>query len=161
MKQIMFSRVFPAYHPRKGELTYFQQKIWKGLLDINCNGEVSYEYGWTPKLVESDLPKFHTIRAGKRWKEGEYFAPKVWTGLPYRSKTFQFAPPIKIEKIWNFSINKWGVFIDGISVYNLTKTLPHISLNDGLELNDWKEWFKYPSDFRGQIICWNKKIDYY
>jgi hypothetical protein len=34
-KVITFSRFFPAYHPRKGEPTYFVEKIWAHLISDN------------------------------------------------------------------------------------------------------------------------------
>lgn len=30
-KVITFSRTFPAYHPRKGEPTYFVEKFWTSI----------------------------------------------------------------------------------------------------------------------------------
>jgi hypothetical protein len=32
MKPILFSRFFPAYHPKKGQPTYFVEKIWAHLI---------------------------------------------------------------------------------------------------------------------------------
>ena len=34
MAVITYSRFFPTYHPRKGEPTFFVEKIWKGLYDL-------------------------------------------------------------------------------------------------------------------------------
>lgn len=159
MKQIMFSRMFPAYHPRKGEKTNFVNKIWKGFFLMGCNGELMYEWGLIPENVNPLCPKYHTIRAGHRFEAGEYFAPKVWTGLPYKSKPYQFAPPVKIEKVWNFTIiNRLG-FI-GDQKRRLINSAEDIAQNDGLSLEDWLAWFKFPDDFQGQIICWNPDIEY-
>ncbi len=159
-KVITFSRTFPAYHPRKGEPTYFVEKFTKSLLsqgnrpvDINCDFDEEMYY-----LCD---PKYHTIRAGQRFKIGDKFSPRVWSGKPYQSKQIIIAPDTEIKKIWNFSkdLISPDFYINGIRLQE-----PHfmhsIAANDGLSLNDLLAWFKYPKPFSGQIICWNENINY-
>lgn len=38
--------------------------------------------------------KHHTIRAGNRFKTGDYFSPRVWSGSPYNSKQLNMRPLI-------------------------------------------------------------------
>ena len=172
MSRVMtYSRVFPSYHPRAGEPTYFVEKILKGLPHTEM-----YE----PEGLEIDLgmmaeaeTKHHTIRAGHRWKVGDKFSPRVWSGKPYQSKQIIIAPDIEIKKLWNFE-----VVIDKKSGYEsvrLNDVLLHeingdqvfmgghykwkaIAQNDGLEFDDFCDWFN--KSFSGQIICYNDQIEY-
>lgn len=170
----MFSRQFPATHKRKGEPTHFVEKILVSLMYIDqISTSKAVEIGKEMnlpgfksmhelRLVDFD-PKNHTIRAGKRWKVGDVFAPKVWSGKPYRSKCIQFAPPIEIKKVWDVKITKEGhIFINNVLVKDWD-VMEEIAQNDGLSRKDMGYWF-YPSvqkeDFEGQIICWNEYVKY-
>jgi hypothetical protein len=179
MKVITFSRYFPKGHPREGQQTGFVEKIWRYFLDANAP---MFPYWMDRHPLNIDIrscydcnAKHHTIRAGTRWKEGEHFNPKVWSGRPYHSKQIAFAPPIKIEKVWNFSLypgekelmfsinnNSWAVdWREGI---HWNYRIGEIARNDGLDVDDFMHWFipsvKKDGKFFGQIICWNPNIDY-
>lgn len=97
---MMFATVYPHYHPKKGQPTNFIQKIWANPHVIPINADL---LGF-PEDRNAFLAKGHTIRAGNRWKVGDYFKPLVWSGKPYRSKTIQIASPIMVEKTWQFII---------------------------------------------------------
>jgi len=126
---ITFSRTFPAYHPKKGQPTYFVEKL---LSSIN------YKYydedrQFNPRLsVDSFEPKHHTIRSGNRWKVGDKFSPRVWSGKPYNSKMITIAPDIEIKQIWGFQkdliSDKW--YINGIEMSSAARI--DLALNDGL-----------------------------
>ena len=162
-KVITFSRYFPSYHPRKGEETFFVEKFWEGI------GESYFDQYKEARLGNFE-PKYHTIRAGNRWKVGDKFSPRVWSGKPRRSKQIIIAPDIEIKKIWDFEMDECGIFsID--SKYLLYDFLssemdPEIKLakNDGLSQDDFFHWFmpnfNKPKAFKGQIICWNENINY-
>lgn len=87
MRSIMFSRVYPKYHPKAGRPTWFVEKIWKSLWEItNFQGMGDYEANYQQYFPVGDLPeenihfhlpKSHTIRAGNRWKIGDYFSHKL------------------------------------------------------------------------------------
>lgn len=149
MKYIMFSRKFPAYHPKKGQDTEFITKVMASLFD-------------TDKFEVA--PKHHTIRGGSRWKVGDVFSARYWEGLPYRSRQIEFAE-IQIKQIWEFEL-KWEIDIFGRRALfgfingNLIKKegILEFSQNDGLSIQDMNDWFTGP--FKGQIICWNDKIKY-
>lgn len=155
-----FSRYFPAYHPRKGEPTYFVEGIWESIRNNQNIDSPQYHY----MKFESDImrwkqyqPKHHTIRAGNRWKVGDKFSPRVWSGKPYNSKQIIIAPDIEIKKVWNFEIKDSEVYINGFLYNGKTKDLIK---NDGLEEMDFWNWFQFPKPFSGQIICWNENINY-
>lgn len=180
---ITFSTKFPAYHPKKGQPTYFVEKVNKSL---------GFEYGipfgdqtekhfadqgieYSHKIFCEVDPKYHTIREGHHWKVGDKASPRVWgtninpkTGRsgPYHSKQIIIAPVIEIKKVWDFVIKEDDA--DEPSIYLNGKHFAQIgagdsiklALNDGLSLEDMKGWFRYPKPFDGQIICWSDKIEY-
>lgn len=186
-KVITFSRTFPAYHPKKGQPTYFVEKIWKSSWDQNKAHDIHlfqepYDEHFHPNGVGSlnvhrFTAKHHTIRSGRRFKAGDYFSPRVWSGKPYNSKQIIIAPDIEIKKVWDFEIeliemknvnpgDKYiFVKINGKNVW-CNASIPDNGLidklakNDGLTVPDFKSWFKWGKPFVGQIICWNENINY-
>lgn len=88
-KIITFSRNFPVKHLKAGQPTYFVEKIWEqiGLPEKEFSFNLPDEY-CNFLRQDSDLiwQKSHTIRSGHRWKVGDTFSPRVWSGNPYRSK---------------------------------------------------------------------------
>lgn len=180
MRVITFSTKFPKYHPRAGEETMFIEKIWKGLKTSDRrDGEYTIwskhprlmkagywqlPHVWSDKMNDKKFtPKFHTIRAGDRWKVGDFFSPRIWSGRPYASKQIVIAPPIEIKKIWQVEISgeelrKTVGIIHSYSIYQTLIPLADVAKNDGLSIEDFINWF--PKNFVGQIICWNDKINY-
>jgi hypothetical protein len=155
---ITFSRFFPSYHPKKGQPTYFVEQIHNSIFDDL--GGVPYEIGEQLQLIETNKIKHHTIRAGKRWKVGDKFSPRVWSGKPYASKQIQFAPDIEIKNIWDIGLRIRGDFKEFYcNDCDLTATsINAVSSNDGLDRDDFLSWFTKP--FEGQIICWNENVHY-
>lgn len=152
--------VFPSYHPRAGQRTYFVESIMKCLY---TNKDAGME---EPDGIDFDLGMFiegkikhHTIRAGHRWKAGDKFSPRVWSGKPYASKQIQFAPDIEVKKVWSFSIGLAAVYIDQQRWIDKS-FIKKVSENDGLEMQDFLDWFQYPKPFNGEIICWSDSIEY-
>lgn len=171
---ITFSRYFPAYHPRKGEPTYFVEGLWESIRNNENINSPQYQF----MKFESDImrwkqyqPKHHTIRAGNRWKVGDKFSPRVWSGKPYNSKQIIIAPDIEIKKVWDIEIVShvgWTEYIlNGTAVYfNIIQFAERLAANDGLNITDFMDWFnphqinKKKKVFSGQIICWNENIIY-
>ena len=169
MARVMtFSRTFPVYHPRAGQQTYFVEKIWNSIgfenaIESKFN-EVYSLTGYTEDFIQSffntlgnDInKKHHTIRAGHRWKVGDWFSPRVWSGKPYNSKQIIIAPDIQVKKVWNLYQDEYKWEFPG------TATLETLAENDGLSTVDFLDWFQQcPGKvFDGQIICWNESIEY-
>lgn len=167
---ITFSQKFPAYHPRRGEPTNFVEQIYNFLYKQKT-GDWSDAPGNASAYVvdlntEIENIKGHTIRKGHRWKVGDKFSPRVWSGKPYFSNQITIAPDIEIKKVWDFKIEG--------EVFRMRRTdrpdynwfilgyhdLKVIAANDGLSVEDFYSWFQYPKPFDGQIICWNESINY-
>jgi hypothetical protein len=167
MKVITFSRFFPKGHPKEGQPTYFVEKIWAGLADATDRMQGNVDMDWHEYY--NGVPKWHTIRAGNRWKVGDFFSPRFWSGKPYRSKQSLITEPLEIKKIWKFTKEPhkehgFAIHINGSYVADWKfKTanimLKDVAKNDGLSKEDFINWF--PENFSGQIICWNEKINYY
>lgn len=177
-KVITFSIKFPANHPRKGEPTFFVEKIWQGVNLLPANPDPRLEEQLKNHDTKFYDPKWHTIRGGNRWKVGDWFSPRIWSGKPYQSRQIHFALPIQIKKIWNFELrieqdgggdiqllyinNKEFLWYEG--GYN-DDTLKRMCRNDGLSEGDFMDWFlihpKLKADgFSGQILCWDESIEY-
>jgi hypothetical protein len=168
---ITFSRNFPATHPKKGEPTYFVEKI---VSDIHSQGVRPYDIPEEIFCTEMYLlcePKHHTIRAGNRWKVRDKFSPRVWSGKPYRSPQITIAPDITITGILDFKIevdkdyicvliNNYPFYEENSEMVTQVEALETLARNDGLSIEDFKSWFNWGQPFTGQIICWNKEIGY-
>lgn len=166
MRNISFSRTYPSYHPKKGQPTFFVEKILNEL-DL-------YPEERSIGIINNDAhhgKKSTTIRAGHRWKAGDWFQPVYWgddinrssgRSGPYHSKMVKFCPPIQIKKVWDFEIKNTSIWVNDNMYVELNgavdKTLLEVAKNDGLSLDDLLSWFKHPNDFDGQIICWNENI---
>lgn len=157
MRNLMFSRYFPKTHPRAGEPTHFVEKIWS-IPQIQPMNENLI----CPHNAEYYFPKFHTIRAGERWKAGDYFTPRIWSKTPYRSPTIQFAEHIRVEKTWSIEKYKSSfLFKDELIPW---KILQYMAKNDGLSFEDFLSWFEDAGKkelWRGQIICWSGLVNYF
>lgn len=174
---ITFSRTFPSYHPKAGQPTLFIEKVWKSLnVTQHLSKFLPYIEAYNSLLPDEDedtlmdfddlTPKHHTVRAGHRWKDGDWFKPVVWgndinpksgRSGPYHSKQIQFAPEIQVKKVWNIERDDYGIFmIEGKDMHGAE--LDRLAMNDGLSTDDLWKWIKWPMS--GQIICWNESIEY-
>lgn len=159
---LTFSRFFPSYHPRKGESTYFVEQIWNNLnylkLPVPKNADVPADFLWSIRPLSNYGQKSHTIRAGNRWKVGDKFSPRCWSGKPYQSKQIIIAPDIEVKKSWKFECIADGTFYLNGKWVDVTSC--DIPKNDGLSSDDFLDWFPENKPFIGQVICWNDKIEY-
>jgi hypothetical protein len=176
MKVLTFSRHFPKGHPKAGQQTFFVEKV------LNCFRREDFSLPtsfipWTENYVAllkgdeylkamavRDL-KHHTIRAGSRFSPGEKASLRMWSDKPYRSKQIEFAQ-VEVKKVWSIEIvishTWWSFRIDDKFFCGNVKVIAN---NDGLELQDFIDWFTiHPKsidrEFKGQVICWNDQIEY-
>lgn len=188
MKQIIVSRIFPQIHPRAGQQTHFVEKICNSIkqeyylenpfLRLNdFEGAMSENeiWKWHESLESVSDIKHHTIRAGKHWKDGEQAVIKIWSGLPYRSKTITITPPLTL-KVMDIEIKRqcdcegcienpsWWVDIQDAEPFMVNSEVwDELSKNDGLLSDDMVSWFginKKFKGFSGQILLWNHDIKY-
>lgn len=135
---ITLSKVFPKSHTKDGRNTFFKEAITNG---IEGDHE-KYEYQHF---------KIHTVRHNyELWKRriDEVNAGKAiisirqWTGKPYRSKQTEIRQLNKagIQKLRSMDDNFAYSVSDKGNILPIPLVL--LSINDGLELPDFKEWFK-------------------
>lgn len=149
-KVITFSRTFPAYHKKAGQPTFFVEQIFNS---IYAARGVWGEY--TDAIADLDTSilgsKHHTIRRGNRWKAGDKFSPRIWSGKPYKSKQLIISDDIEIVKVLQVKIVVPIWYVDGVQI--TTDEIIKVGENDGLLYDDLLSWFQKP--FTGQIICWS------
>ena len=171
-KVITFSKTFPSYHTKAGQETNFIQKFWTSIsvpLPVSVDAEKLEEE--VQKLMFEDFePKHHTIRAGNRFKKGDYFSPRVWgndinpkSGRkgPYHSQQIILAKDVLITEVYDIEIFPTNEIYINKKFFGSfgSENFYTLANNDGLTGKDFISWFsKLP--FKGQIICWNKKVKY-
>lgn len=170
---ITFSTTFPAHHSRAGQPTYFPHKFWASI--ANSERNETYIYSILKMLTEEEIKgldqfpenfadfesipqKHHIIRMGNRWKVGDWFSPRIWSGTPRRSKQLKLGDDVQIDKVWQIESKKGQLYIN--EQITSTQTMLELAKNDGLTLLELLEWFEHPKPFIGQIICWNNKVAY-
>lgn len=186
---ITFSTHYQKSHPKAGQSTYFVEKIHKALdvisrepLKVNSGlGLLAY---FNFAVYNECDPKYHTMRSGNRWKVGDKFSPRIWSGKPYASKQIVIGPDIEIKKIWDvrIEVGSWrgygfpqvySLFINGVHksstvwCYDDNKhyygIVGRLAKNDGLTVTDLSDWFAFTKKkrvFAGQIICWSEEVEY-
>ncbi len=124
---LIISEKFPKTHPKAGEPTNFALAIkhYDKIHTIRGNYDL-----W--------LKRFEKINAGEA-----VLSVRVWSGKPYKSKQqeifrYDYKRKIGIEKL----------MFEKVGDYQMPKLTDLITLakNDGLSLQDFKDWFK-GSDF--------------
>ncbi len=175
--QIHFIKEFPW-----GEKSHFVEKIWAGfaLNDFLWNNRAGYwstehykehwPYGddpdgtsswWRPFMKAK--PKIHTIREDfkDRWKPEKIIHFEQWTGKPYNSKCYHFAPLIPCVSVQKIEIEYQGLkqngnIIPAIKIdgnYLVRNEFYKLAQNDGFETeSDFFKWFN--KDYSGKIIHW-------
>lgn len=170
-KVLTFSRTFPAYHPKAGQPTYFVERLWQSFALLPEKVSVpSIKITLSMNELANGIPKHHTIRSGNRWKVGDKFSPRVWSGRPYASKQLVIAQDIEIKKTWDIEWDINGVASmckPGGQMKYLDEGVDElIAKNDGLSEIDFAEWLVMPNYRKEvesgpmQIICWNDQIEY-
>lgn len=153
-KIITFSTSFQTKHPRKGEPTFFVEKIFSGLAENFPDWRMPKDftkYDWHT-YYNNRRHKIHTIRQGSRFKAGEKFSPRIWSEKPYMSKQIIFSEDLTITHIDRFEFNRYHFILNYERIEFDDERLITIAANDGLNVQDFVAWFKKP--FIGQIIHW-------
>lgn len=176
-KVIIFSRTFPSYHQKKGESTYFVEKFLRAkygqkptknyediVVPLNHNLDLTIDFFFSLNWTINHDEKLHTIRAGNRFKAGDYFSPRVWSGKPYNSKQIIIAPDTLITQVYDFEIKPaykmlpldydTDIIINHNFYHSDDKIIDELAKNDGLTKAELLQWFKYPNSFAGQVVCW-------
>lgn len=148
----MIAKVFPSYHPRKGQETHFADEIERAL-----------RFG---------KGKHHTIRFGRRFKANDTATLKQWAGRPYWTEQIVLRRDIKV-KAFDIVIDYDAMVIlvgggkhAGEPFCQLREGWPllrEVAERDGLSTRDLLDWFKVgkmKGKHDAQIISWNYQGDY-
>lgn len=163
MKVITFSTEFPKWVDSTDRKTWFPEKIWANFPyeqirpiwdkippEIRDKHFSLFAY---EQQIKCDWLKGTTIRAGRRWKVGDKFSPRIWTGKPYNSMQFAFLPELTVLKVEIFERNNYGnFFLNGrfLGDYQIDKIAEH----DGLGPGPFRSWFH--QEFSGQRITFGQ-----
>ena len=144
---IMLSKTFPRGHSRYGDLTKFK-KYLLGVLENYDEDEIG-KWDCYPVFV-IDGKKIHTIRDNyKLWEERfkEIDAGKAclsireWEGAPYRSKQVEI---VRLTKDDGIGLQKLtfvnDILIPKVDGDNIKPGI--LAYNDGLQREDWIDWFR-------------------
>lgn len=134
---LTLSRVFPKTHPNAGQPTNFKERLHNTVL--GKRGQ------WC---------KLHTIRrnfdlwkvnADKMQRGGFVLCVRQWSARPYNSPQVeieQLHQPIGVQRIrmyFNYMKDTITVYIDGD--HQLECSVEELAHNDGLTLQQFKDWF--------------------
>ena len=151
------SRNFPKTHKRHGELTHFVEKILVGQYDKNENFYLQDTKAEFDREIffECRNPKIHTIRTNyKFWSKriaeiqngNAVLSVRYWSGKPYNSKQVEIC---QLDKDSGCGVQELEFFNSNLSdpVVMSSTNNPHLTReqlakNDGLSLEEFKEWFK-------------------
>lgn len=162
----------------EGDPTFFVEKIWmsliqSGQISLGRAIELSQQTG-IGSFDMNNIRKFnagckhHTIRAGRRFKDGELASLRVWSDKAYRSPQIAIAHADIPVRVFDFEIDHGT----GVMSINGTYTFEYegfedgdelLAANDGLSYYELQQWFRpayMKADFIGQIICWNPELEY-
>lgn len=143
-KVLTFSRFFPAYHPKAGQAHFLCREDHKELAPSCARRHGIFPMKFSPEIYYIVDSKRHTIRSGNRWKVGDKFSPRVWSGKLYQSKQIIIAPDIEVKKVWPVEIEFFGgSFYVQLPVKKNHWTLlsaGDVAKNDGLEVHDFIDW---------------------
>ena len=149
------SRTFPKTHKRAGEETFFVEKIFSGQAETNPEFKIEKSFvDYDFQEYYNAIPKLHTCRSNyelwakrvKEIQEGKaILSIRYWSGKPYNSKQVEIC---QLDK--NSGIGVQILFFDECKINkpliadsSKTFILPSlIAKNDGLSLEDFKEWFR-------------------
>lgn len=160
---LILSRTFPAYHPKAGQPTYFKEQLQNTLLDIagvsacDCCKYETRNCDTCGHNAVNFRKKIHTIRANfglweKRIAEIQAgcacLSVREWTGRAYASKQVEIARLTAADGIGLDSFvgktRKIGTRLPA----GFDFTSDNIARNDGLSVEDWKDWFSNGAKYR-------------
>ena len=161
---ITLSRLFPKGHRKEGEKTFFKEQLQNALLaDAGLSACDCCKYETRDcEACGHEATKFHkklhTIRANydlwaKRFeqvKRGEAcISVREWTGKPYRSPQVEITRltqehGIGLQKLDAIKASEAGYVDYKLLSFKKHKrvTYEELAPNDGLTLEDFREWFK-------------------
>ena len=136
---LTLSRNFPAKHPKKGQPTYFKDKVHAAITH-------NEEYWNKPHTIRDNYPlwakRFEKINRGEAC-----LSVRQWTGKPRHSPqeelfrlTQEDGIGLQMIKFAQYSDGK--IYMDCAHIEGKDIEGETIAQNDGLSYLDWQAWFR-------------------
>lgn len=134
---IILSKVFPTTHPRKGENTRFFNPLKMSLQKLHT--------------IRSNYPlwkaRFEKIEAGKAC-----LSVRFWEDKPYRSKQVELARLTAEDGIGLQMLSFAPFYTLTVPFVDSHRIAPDtLAANDGLSLQDWRDWFLGTADLTSPL----------
>lgn len=106
--------------------------------------------------------KIHTIRTDThdRWESGKMIIFSIWTGRPYYSKMFEFAPRlpvVSVQKVF-MKLHQEELKVSIDDKYLNNSAIEELAINDGFDsVEDFERYFisqMKDNQYSGKIIHW-------
>ena len=143
---LTLSQKFPAKHPKHGEPTNFNSQLLNAVWRAH-NMSVGFpQFGMKLHTIRANFPlwqkRFAQIEAGKA-----ILSVRYWTGKPYYSKQMEIckltkADGIGLQQIRFAHYNDGKTYLDCAHIGGRDVKGELIAVNDGLNYQDWSNWFK-------------------
>jgi hypothetical protein len=65
---------------------------------------------------------------------------------------------MEVKRVWRFETERSNYLLNSKKLG--LGELKVIAGNDGLSIDDFECWFRWPKEFSGQIICWDENLNY-
>ena len=136
------SRTFPKTHKRAGQQTWFVEKINEAVMPISDEPMMGKKIQTIRANYELWAKRIKEVQEGKA-----ILSLRYWSDKPYRSKQVEFAV---LDKDSGVGVQKLDFFANSfimprIDGSNFQYEFFHSNIlckNDGLEWEDFKDWFK-------------------
>jgi hypothetical protein len=170
-KVITLSRQFPSYHPKAGQETHFVENAWRSLFHkviLGIGNPIGLEVEYQSFLSENHIrPKHHTVRLGRRWKDGDMASLRVWSEKPYNSPQIKICQDVKLRVVDIVLDFKNGLIYRPMSDGSKKAiSALELSINDGLTFQDFQDWFQVEKNQKkgiaveAQILIWGDVKEY-
>lgn len=128
---LILSQAFPATHPRSGRSTGFRDKFLSGEKRHTIRANFTL---WAKRIHE--VQQGEAVISVRQWEGRPYFSRQITLGCVTAESG------IGIQKL-TFQLDRDGCasfnFFDIDGKYS---ELTELATNDGLSVEDWKEWFR-------------------
>lgn len=143
---LILSQAFPATHPRSGRSTGFRDKFLSGEKRHTIRANFTL---WAKRIHE--VQQGEAVISVRQWEGRPYFSRQITLGCVTAESG------IGIQKL-TFQLDRDGCasfnFFDIDGKYS---ELTELAANDGLSVEDWKEWFRgYDSSKPMAVIHFGK-----
>lgn len=143
---LTLSQKFPSKHPNHGEPTNFNNQLLNAVWRAHNMSVCFPQFGMKLHTIRANYElwrkRFEQIEAGKA-----ILSVRYWTGKPYASKQMEICKltnkdGIGLQQIRFAHYNDGNTYLDCAHIGGRDVKGELIAVNDGLNYQDWSNWFK-------------------